>query len=128
MLSGLHLRCQYVALAANGSCVTTKGGAWDVQQGPEERLHFDAVVVAVGNYAEPNIPTDVGGMGACPLHQLHCHNFRSPVPFRGQTVLVVGGSFSGAAPRRMFRPWHCGLERAGLHALPWDCCVCQTSC
>ncbi|KAK9832816.1 hypothetical protein WJX81_004138 [Elliptochloris bilobata] len=64
-------------------------------QGSSERLQYDAVVVAVGNYAEPNLPKGVAGMRTCPVLQLHCHNFRSPAAFREQTVLVVGASFSG---------------------------------
>lgn len=57
---------------------------------------MDAVVVAVGNYSEPNLPACAAAAGACPARQLHCHNFRTPSAFAGQTVLVVGASFSGA--------------------------------
>ncbi|KAK9815265.1 hypothetical protein WJX72_000885 [[Myrmecia] bisecta] len=55
---------------------------------------FDAVVSCIGNYSEPNLP-DVDGMEAFPGRQLHCHNYRRPDAFAGQTVLVVGASFSG---------------------------------
>jgi len=69
--------------------------------GAEERQTFDAVVVAVGNYAEPNLPGGVAGLGGGHVRELHCHNFRSPAAYRGQRVLVVGASFSGA--RCLFR-------------------------
>jgi hypothetical protein len=59
--------------------------------------YYDALIVAVGCYSEPNLPT-VPGMDATPAFQMHCHNYRSPERFAGQTVLVVGASFSGAAP------------------------------
>ncbi|EIE23106.1 FAD/NAD(P)-binding domain-containing protein [Coccomyxa subellipsoidea C-169] len=55
---------------------------------------FDAVVVAVGNYHEPNLP-DVEGLDDFPGLQMHCHNFRHAERFRDQTVVVVGASFSG---------------------------------
>ena len=57
--------------------------------------HFDALIVAVGCYSEPNVPA-LPGMDATPAFQMHCHNYRSPERFAGQTVLVVGASFSGA--------------------------------
>ncbi len=55
---------------------------------------FDALVVAVGCYTEPNLPA-VPGMDVTPAFQMHCHNYRTPKRFAGQTVLVVGASFSG---------------------------------
>lgn len=64
-------------------------------QGAAETLQFDAIVVAVGNYAQPNLPSSVAGMRTFPALQMHCHNFRSPQQFAEQTVLVVGASFSG---------------------------------
>ena len=55
---------------------------------------FDALVVAVGCYTEPNLPA-VPGMDTTPAFQMHCHNYRTPERFAGQAVLVVGASFSG---------------------------------
>ncbi len=45
-------------------------------------------------HSEPNVP-DLPGMDAFPGRQLHCHNFRTPAAFTGETVMVVGASFSG---------------------------------
>jgi cation diffusion facilitator CzcD-associated flavoprotein CzcO len=39
----------------------------------------------------PQIP----GMSQWPGLQLHAHNFRGAVQFKGQKVMVVGASFSG---------------------------------
>lgn len=55
---------------------------------------FDAVVSAVGNYHEPNLP-DVSGIRSFPGVQVHCHNYRTKHRFTGLRVLVVGASFSG---------------------------------
>ena len=60
----------------------------------EQTENFDALVIAVGCYTEPNLPA-VPGMDVTPAFQMHCHNYRTPKRFAGQTVLVVGASFSG---------------------------------
>ena len=57
--------------------------------------YYDALIVAVGCYFEPNLPA-LPGMDATPAFQMHSHNYRSAERFAGQTVLVVGASFSGA--------------------------------
>lgn len=46
---------------------------------------YDAVVSAVGNYHEPNLP-DVVGIDTYPGEQLHCHSYRSNDRFAGKTV------------------------------------------
>lgn len=54
-----------------------------------------AVVSATGTWAEPVVP-DVPGLDAFGGLQLHSSAYRSPAPFAGQRVLVVGGGNSGA--------------------------------
>ncbi|HIG75526.1 MAG TPA: NAD(P)/FAD-dependent oxidoreductase [Bacteroidetes bacterium] len=54
-----------------------------------------AVVAATGTAARPWIP-DVPGRGSFGGRQLHSSAYRSPEPFAGQRVLVVGGGNSGA--------------------------------
>ena len=61
---------------------------------------FDAVVVCVGNYHQPNLP-DVKGIDDFPGLQMHAHNYRSAAMFTRQTVIVVGASFSGET---LFKP------------------------
>jgi hypothetical protein len=63
--------------------------------GTEDTADFDAVVVVNGHYAEANLPEDVDGWAAFPGAQLHSHSYRSPGPFAGQAVVVVGASNSG---------------------------------
>ncbi|KAF0895839.1 hypothetical protein E2562_016571 [Oryza meyeriana var. granulata] len=55
---------------------------------------FDAVVVAVGHYSQPRLPT-IDGMDRWRRRQLHCHSYRVPDSFHGEVVVVVGCSISG---------------------------------
>ena len=55
---------------------------------------FDAVVVCVGNYHQPNLP-DVRGMDDFRGLQMHAHNYRSSSMFTNMRVIIVGASFSG---------------------------------
>ncbi|KAL5186135.1 Flavin-containing monooxygenase FMO GS-OX-like 8 [Glycine soja] len=55
---------------------------------------FDAVVVATGHYSNPRLPC-IQGMAIWKRKQMHSHIYRSPEPFRGEIVVVVGNSFSG---------------------------------
>ncbi len=67
------------------------------QSGPSGRTEydFDAVVVCVGNYHQPNLP-EIKGMDDFRGLQMHAHNYRSSSMFAGMRVIVVGASFSGA--------------------------------
>ncbi|XP_028753629.1 flavin-containing monooxygenase FMO GS-OX-like 9 [Neltuma alba] len=55
---------------------------------------FDAVVVATGHYSQPRLPS-IKGMDSWKRKQMHSHIYRSPEPFRNETVVVVGNSLSG---------------------------------
>ncbi|KAK7330318.1 hypothetical protein VNO77_24508 [Canavalia gladiata] len=55
---------------------------------------FEAVVVATGHYSQPRLPC-IQGMDTWKRKQMHSHIYRSPEPFRGEIVVVVGNSFSG---------------------------------
>ncbi|TRX87738.1 hypothetical protein FHL15_011368 [Xylaria flabelliformis] len=58
---------------------------------------FDAVVVASGHYHIPFVP-DIPGLAAWkdrfPDRVMHSKNYRTPEPFRGKTVLLVGAGAS----------------------------------
>ncbi|CAN6222581.1 unnamed protein product [Urochloa humidicola] len=55
---------------------------------------FDAVVIASGHYSEPRLPS-IRGMEMWRRRQLHSHSYRTPEPFRGEVVVVVGCGESG---------------------------------
>ncbi|KAL6647216.1 hypothetical protein ACP70R_014653 [Stipagrostis hirtigluma subsp. patula] len=55
---------------------------------------FDAVVVAVGQYAQPRLPT-INGMDKWRRRQMHSHSYRVPDSFQDEVVVVVGCHESG---------------------------------
>ncbi|CAO2143791.1 unnamed protein product [Urochloa humidicola] len=55
---------------------------------------FDAVVIAVGQFTQPRIPT-INGMDKWSRRQLHSHSYRTPDAFQDQVVVVVGCHSSG---------------------------------
>ncbi|KAF7059884.1 hypothetical protein CFC21_066730 [Triticum aestivum] len=61
----------------------------------EEEAVFDAVVVATGQYSHPVLPSGIEGAGEWRRRQLHSHLYRTPEPFRGEAVVVVGCGDSG---------------------------------
>ncbi|KAL2322084.1 hypothetical protein Fmac_026463 [Flemingia macrophylla] len=64
------------------------------KSGEEVEQVFDAVVVATGHYSKPRLPC-IQGMEKWRRKQMHSHIYRSPEPFRGEIVVVIGNSFSG---------------------------------
>ncbi len=59
------------------------------------RVRARAVVSATGTWSEPYVP-DYPGREAFGGEQVHSSRYRSPEPFAGKRVLVVGGGNSGA--------------------------------
>ena len=66
-------------------------GAWEVTVRGEEPRRFDWVVVAAGHYCDPLIPELPGKFDGVIVHS---RDYRTPDPFAGQRVLVVGGAQS----------------------------------
>ncbi|MDC6170557.1 flavin-containing monooxygenase [Paucibacter sp. XJ19-41] len=58
-----------------------------------ERLQARTLVAASGAFAEPYMP-ELPGLSAFKGQVLHSRDYRSPAPFTGQRVLVVGGANS----------------------------------
>ncbi|CAN6306081.1 unnamed protein product [Urochloa humidicola] len=74
--------------------VRVEPGGGEAAAGVEEV--FDAVVVASGHYWQPRLPSIKGmEMEAWRRRQLHSHTYRTPDPFRGEVVVVVGCGESG---------------------------------
>ncbi|CAN6165447.1 unnamed protein product [Urochloa humidicola] len=69
------------------------GGGEEEEEAAVEEV-FDAVVVASGHYSQPRLPS-IKGMETWRRRQLHSHSYRTPEPFRGEVVLVVGCGESG---------------------------------
>ncbi len=65
----------------------------DLTSGKMTVEQFDYVVVAVGHFSTPNLPS-FDGMNSFPGRISHSHDFRDAKEYRGQDVLVIGGSFS----------------------------------
>ncbi|XBH59441.1 hypothetical protein VPH35_080716 [Triticum aestivum] len=99
----LNTRVLRVALAPTSTTTTRQWavrsvrrlGCTEDDEAQEEEEVFDAVVVATGHYSQPMLPRDIEGMGEWRRRQLHSHSYRTPEPFRGETVVVVGCGDSG---------------------------------
>ncbi|KAK1653749.1 hypothetical protein QYE76_071554 [Lolium multiflorum] len=97
----LNTRVLRVAAAAPTPTLTTRqwavrsvglGGGTGTDDAQDEV--FDAVVVATGHYSQPMLPR-IQGMEEWRRRQLHSHSYRTPEPFQGETVVVVGCGDSG---------------------------------
>lgn len=55
--------------------------------------HFDYVIVASGHFSTPRVP-EYPGFEQYTGRLIHAHDFRDAVEFQGQTVLIVGSSYS----------------------------------
>ena len=54
---------------------------------------FDYVIVATGHFSVPSVPS-FPGIHEFPGRVMHSHDFRNAYQFQGQTLLVVGASYS----------------------------------
>lgn len=61
--------------------------------GEQETDEFDYVVVATGHFSTPNMPY-IKGLEEFPGRVMHAHDFRDALEFKGQDLLLVGGSYS----------------------------------
>jgi cation diffusion facilitator CzcD-associated flavoprotein CzcO len=103
--------------------VTPDGDAWEVAvidlDGDEVlTARYRAVVVANGHHWNPNLPeTDGPFTGTI----IHAQEYRTPEPFIGQDVVVVGVGNSGVDIAAELS-WHAGsvtlAARTGAHVLP----------
>lgn len=73
----------------------TAGERWRVElEGTDAAGEFDAVAVCNGHYFDPRVPP-IAGMQNFPGKLMHSHNYRTPDPFHGEHVVVLGVSASG---------------------------------
>lgn len=73
--------------------VTHQDGAWSVLADDGRKFTARAVIAATGDYGTPFTP-DLPGRQDFGGQVLHAADYRSPDPFAGQRVLVVGGGNS----------------------------------
>uniref|UniRef100_A0A453LAU6 Flavin-containing monooxygenase n=1 Tax=Aegilops tauschii subsp. strangulata TaxID=200361 RepID=A0A453LAU6_AEGTS len=107
LMDAVRLNTRVVRVAPTST--TTRQRQWAVRSvrrlgGPEdgarveeeeEEVVFDAVVVATGQYSHPMLPSGIEGVGEWRRRQLHSRLYRTPEPFRGEAVVVVGCGDSG---------------------------------
>jgi dimethylaniline monooxygenase (N-oxide forming) len=66
-------------------------GGWELTLAGGGSQRFDAVVVSAGHYWEANVPELPGEFHGT---LMHARDYRTPEPFAGQRVIVVGGAQS----------------------------------
>jgi len=103
--------------------VKPEGTRWSVQvddleSGSTSSDVYDAVVVASGHHWDPNMPEHQGEFGG---KILHGQQYRTPDPFIGKNVVVVGLGNTGADIACELS-WHASSvtlsTRSGAHVLP----------
>jgi dimethylaniline monooxygenase (N-oxide forming) len=96
----------------------TPDGSWCLSLDDGSVRSFRAVVVAIGLFWRPRLPNHPGSFGG---EVSHSHEYRTPEPFAGRRVLVVGAGqsaaeiaveVSGVAERTLLS------MRGGAHVIP----------
>ena len=83
---------------------TALGPRWRVETSAAcEDSTFDALLVANGHYSEPRT-LHVPGAADFPGSLQHTHDYRTPAPFAGKRVVVVGAASSGEDVSRDIAP------------------------
>jgi len=105
LMDVVRLKTRVLRVAAVAAPMTSTARQWAVRSvrqlgngdGAADEVEevFDAVVVATGHYSQPMLPSGIQGMDEWSRRQLHSHSYRTPEPFRGEAVVVVGCGDSG---------------------------------
>jgi cation diffusion facilitator CzcD-associated flavoprotein CzcO len=82
---------RHIGFEAPVETAVRSGGAWEIVTRDGDRRRFDALVVATGHYWNPKIPEIEGDFSGTTLH---VRGYRTPEPFAGKRVVVVGGAQS----------------------------------
>ena len=82
---------RHIAFRAWVETVRRLEDGWEVVLRDGQTRRFEAVVVASGHYWDPKIPEIPGAFDGAVLH---VRDYRSPDPFAGKRVVVVGGAQS----------------------------------
>ena len=83
---------RHIRFRSRVAAIEPEGHGWTVrlEGGASER--FDAVIVATGHQGLGRHPREVEGFTG---EYLHSHDYRTPEPFAGKRVLVIGTGNSG---------------------------------
>ena len=72
--------------------ITPKGDQWQLETETGETFFFDGVVVATGHQSVPRHASEIELFSG---DYIHAHAYRTPEPFAGKRVLVIGPGNSG---------------------------------
>jgi hypothetical protein len=92
--------------------------SWNIMLDDGSRRSYDAVVVATGLFWSPRLPDYPGSFDGM---ESHAHEYRTPEPFAGRRVLVVGAGQSAAeiaVEVSTVAELTCMSVRAGVHVIP----------
>lgn len=67
----------------------------DTRSASRKHSYFDYVVVATGHFSTPNHIPPYPGQQHFDGFQIHSHNFRDALDYKGKNVLVIGNGYSG---------------------------------
>ena len=101
----------------------------DVDTGKVQERQYGSVIAACGHHWDPLWPELQGEFGGT---MTHAHAYRSPKPFEGRRVLVIGGGNSGGGwpPQAVLAAdvWQLALLwRHGQPCAPLSC-QCDMHC
>jgi dimethylaniline monooxygenase (N-oxide forming) len=82
---------RHIVFGAPVQDVRAVAGGWEVAAGDLPTQRFDAVAVAGGHYWDAQIPQLPGEFAGTTIH---ARDYRTPQPFAGQRVVIVGGAQS----------------------------------
>ncbi|KAG6452442.1 hypothetical protein O3G_MSEX007636 [Manduca sexta] len=90
---------KYIKFLHNAVSVRREDDVWkvkyqNVKTGQQFNEEFDYVIVANGHFSKPNMPNILGEdifQGTI----IHSHDYKTPEPYRGRRVLVIGAGPSG---------------------------------
>ncbi|KAI1892028.1 hypothetical protein AGOR_G00149770 [Albula goreensis] len=95
-----HIRFQTRVCSVNQRPDFSRSGQWEVQtenkEGHKEKHIFDAVMIAVGHHAHPNLPLkDFPGIETFKGKYFHSRDYKTPEEWREKRVVVIGIGNSG---------------------------------
>jgi dimethylaniline monooxygenase (N-oxide forming) len=82
-----------IRFRATVECLEPADGKWRIKLDDGSRRSYGAVIIATGLFWSPSVPTYPGRFDGTVSHS---HDYRTPDPYAGRRVLVVGAGQSAA--------------------------------